>query len=1108
MTLDALASEKHATVFYPLPSQSEGKSFIAKKLFLANGGGLWIQDIRNKVLFFDGSNILPKRGSALGHQPEQLAYLDNYFWSFLGSDIYRSSPKQKRELVFSLPPGSEIQKIGASKRFIWVTDQVNFYSFNVDTSEFITYSLMELYQHSSQSNIQINDARFVYKKWVLATTLGAYVSNQNNFDYVENSEHQYSELLYFSEKRRELIVGSKLGAVIFDIQNTTVPKKTIISGHVLSIAEAEQEYWIGTKDGLFIYSFLTGNVRRLDGNSSMSTNFSGHRIHSIVNDELGGMWVATEKGVFYVSLFGNKFMRVPAHQVSNDWSNNNKLMLKAMLDKAGYWFVTKSGLFKVEKKAIHNKIQYYRGKVFDFIETGGHLWLATDRGILCLDAETGKVDVDNDDLPPLLKEMKTHLLEVDSNENIMGVSKQVLWKYDLEKEKLTSIASPWDSNPSPLSDVTNVIATKSNELVIGTKQGLYILKEGQVRLIEKSISYGRVISIIEVQDNVLWVASNYGLFQFDLAQDQLLSLPMVDEHATPKCLMKNDSGVWVTSSMGLSRYNIEGEKIGHYGQPFGLINNEFVAGFCSTATDKSSLLVLGSLYNLIYVDTDALSVSKLPSSRVILSQIRVNQSLVGLGVAKTGRTNISYGDSIDFQFGVLPQIGNVVLEYRINDEIQWKSFDGAKLTFARLLPGDYRIDIRPTLGGNPRGSISSYYFSVSKPWFISSYAIASYVFALLTLGVSFTLWRSRRMRRANRDLKAQIALKTEQLRHQSRILLSNNHKLRKQLHVRRLIFSQAIISFKERLQQRSFDMSDDEIALKIRISDQISAQLELLLNVRAAQDKAVPVYNLSLILDSAINGWTEEFTKEGISIDVHSSLEKQQYVTLDYFNLDEVFNLLFDGVLRRCSREQVVYFSSNTLEDKLTLIMTDYGSRIDEQYHQSHQWNDIRSLVTKSGGDAKMFCTDEKNIIELTWLCGLAFDEMSVFEVDSVQLNRLCSEQDSDPWIEKLEKLVADNFSDSEFSTSAAAKMMFVSERSLQRRFKSATTRTFTDYLNEVRLDHACRRLLAGDKVSDAAFECGFNDPSYFSKRFKHRFGVPPTQFVEDREYKPELTDL
>ncbi|PTO71289.1 helix-turn-helix transcriptional regulator, partial [Vibrio splendidus] len=53
---------------------------------------------------------------------------------------------------------------------------------------------------------------------------------------------------------------------------------------------------------------------------------------------------------------------------------------------------------------------------------------------------------------------------------------------------------------------------------------------------------------------------------------------------------------------------------------------------------------------------------------------------------------------------------------------------------------------------------------------------------------------------------------------------------------------------------------------------------------------------------------------------------------------------------------------------------------------------------------------------------------------------------------------------------------------------------------NEVRLEHACERLLAGEKISDVAFDSGFNDPSYFSQRFKHHFGMSPSKFAENSE--------
>lgn len=94
--------------------------------------------------------------------------------------------------------------------------------------------------------------------------------------------------------------------------------------------------------------------------------------------------------------------------------------------------------------------------------------------------------------------------------------------------------------------------------------------------------------------------------------------------------------------------------------------------------------------------------------------------------------------------------------------------------------------------------------------------------------------------------------------------------------------------------------------------------------------------------------------------------------------------------------------------------------------------------------------------------------------------------------------MVAEHYTNPEFGTAMAAKMLYVSERSLQRRFKSANSRTFTDYLTEVRLEKACESLLAGEKVVDVAFASGFNDPSYFSQRFKLYFGVPPSKFASD----------
>jgi AraC-like DNA-binding protein/mannose-6-phosphate isomerase-like protein (cupin superfamily) len=58
--------------------------------------------------------------------------------------------------------------------------------------------------------------------------------------------------------------------------------------------------------------------------------------------------------------------------------------------------------------------------------------------------------------------------------------------------------------------------------------------------------------------------------------------------------------------------------------------------------------------------------------------------------------------------------------------------------------------------------------------------------------------------------------------------------------------------------------------------------------------------------------------------------------------------------------------------------------------------------------------------------------------------------------------------------------------------FKKTMSITFTDFLNEFRVNQACNLLLAGKSVTDAGFESGFNNVTYFIKVFKTIKGDSP----------------
>ncbi len=62
--------------------------------------------------------------------------------------------------------------------------------------------------------------------------------------------------------------------------------------------------------------------------------------------------------------------------------------------------------------------------------------------------------------------------------------------------------------------------------------------------------------------------------------------------------------------------------------------------------------------------------------------------------------------------------------------------------------------------------------------------------------------------------------------------------------------------------------------------------------------------------------------------------------------------------------------------------------------------------------------------------------------------------------------------------------------------FKRRTQHAFTSYLNELRISRACKLILENKlNITQIAFECGFNNISYFNTRFKKCMGMQPTEY-------------
>jgi AraC-like DNA-binding protein len=81
-------------------------------------------------------------------------------------------------------------------------------------------------------------------------------------------------------------------------------------------------------------------------------------------------------------------------------------------------------------------------------------------------------------------------------------------------------------------------------------------------------------------------------------------------------------------------------------------------------------------------------------------------------------------------------------------------------------------------------------------------------------------------------------------------------------------------------------------------------------------------------------------------------------------------------------------------------------------------------------------------------------------------------------------------------SLSTMAGLINLSESAFCKFFKRTTGRTFSDYLSDIRIGHACHLLSeSDDTVSAIAYRVGFDSLTYFNRIFLRKKGVRPREF-------------
>ena len=83
-----------------------------------------------------------------------------------------------------------------------------------------------------------------------------------------------------------------------------------------------------------------------------------------------------------------------------------------------------------------------------------------------------------------------------------------------------------------------------------------------------------------------------------------------------------------------------------------------------------------------------------------------------------------------------------------------------------------------------------------------------------------------------------------------------------------------------------------------------------------------------------------------------------------------------------------------------------------------------------------------------------------------------------------------------QINTATLAKLLHMSQYHFCRLFREATGRSVVQYVNEMRIDKACRILKETNlNITEAGLTVGFSDSNYFSRTFKKYCGITPSGY-------------
>lgn len=715
----------------------------------------------------------PGDSTSIGNNFIHCLYRDSNGTLWVGTErgLYKYNATTESFTVFAAVEGL-IRDIIEDKKNLWLIVGFTLARYDKSSKQIEFYNIPQYFEATSLCTTSDGSV------WVSTTTglLKKYDPSTNSFTTYDVFAHsrkavsKWIEKIYATPDKSILIGTSNQGAKLFDITTSTYkdieiynPDKTEIFVRNF-IKTADDEYWIATESGVFIYNMKNSSLTNLHKKYNDPYSISDNAVYTFCRDKEGGIWAGTYfGGISYYAKqytpFNKYFPKIGENSLSGnvvrELRQDNKGNLWIGTEDAGLNMLnTKDGSF-INFKPTGAKGSISYTNIHGLLAVGNELWIGTfEHGVDILDINTRRVirHYSRGVGPHALQSNFIYFIQqLNSGEIVLGTTNGA-FVYNRQQNNF----SPFEGLPMH-NWYSSLCKTKDGILWAGTYgNGVNFYntatkQSGNFRYDPKnknSLCSDRVNSIFEDSHFNLWFATEGGLCKLNKPLNSFTTYTTKNGFPTNfmlSMLEDDKNNLWISTSKGLVCFNPATENIHIYTRANGLLNDQF--NFSSAYKDSTGRMYFGSVKGLISFHPKEF-IQNTFTPPVYITGIQVNNS--DLVIAKQGsplKKSITYTNKITFNhnqstfsidFAALSYTAPEMTEYAYMMEGLDKNWTylkrNRKAYFTELAPGTYTFRVKAsTSNGVWNDKETTLQIEILPPFWASTFAYACYALIVLLM---------------------------------------------------------------------------------------------------------------------------------------------------------------------------------------------------------------------------------------------------------------------------------------------------------------------------------------------------------------------------------------